>query len=652
MDRVLIVDDTPANLQLLTKILTQQGYTVYPASDGELALLFIKSMLPDLILLDIKMPGIDGYEVCRRLKADERTSTIPIIFISILENEQDLVKGFKVGSVDYIVKPFKPEEVLARVKTHLRLRKLTLRLEEEVQERTEELTKANQLLKDEITEHKKTEDELTKYRQHLEELVAIRTKELSESNSQLIIAKELAEAANQAKSRFLANMSHELRTPLNAILGYTQIIKHDRTLNERQTRGLNIILNSGEHLLTLISDILDLSKIEARKVKLYPSVIHFSTFLETIEDIIRVRAELKNLSFKFETGSNLSSGIIADETRLRQVLLNLLGNAVKFTRAGHVHFSVSVLSIQEKIMTIRFEVRDTGIGIDSGKLESIFSPFEQGGEMTSQEGTGLGLAISRQLVQMMGGEIFVKSEIGKGSTFWFDLHLQMAEVEPPQRTIERIVTGYRGARKKILIIDDKPTNRSVLVDWFEPLGFESAEAENGIEGLALAKKMFPDLIMLDLVMPLESGFETIKKIRATSEISGTVIFIMSASAFNITTESCQAKGADNFLEKPIDWQKLISLMETYLHLQWDYEKGAEKGVPETEQIIPPPPDELAILHDLVLRGDMHQLTNRAKNIETLGREYVPFARKLRFLAEGFQERAIKDLVEEYWKSAA
>ncbi len=273
--------------------------------------------------------------------------------------------------------------------------------------------------------------------------------------------------------------------------------------------------------------------------------------------------------------------------------------------------------------------------------------------MTNQEGTGLGLAISRQLIHMMGSDIFVKSEVGHGSTFWFNLDLPLATVEPSRKPMERIVTGYKGSRRKVLVVDDRQTNRSMLVDWFKPLGFDVAEANNGFDAIESAKKIHPDLIMMDLMMPQMGGFEAIHGIRNIKEISDTAIIAMSASEYNVTPEECRTEGADDFLSKPIDWQKLIVMIESYVHLQWNYQKAAEEEAPENaEQIIPPPSDELEVLYHLVMRGDMYQLTNRAKVIESLGKEYVPFARKLESLAEGFQERAIKSLVEKYWKRAA
>ncbi len=660
--RILIVDDTPNNLKLLTKILTQQGYIVYPASNGRLALLFVQSTLPDLILLDIRMPGIDGYEVCRRLKADERTRFIPIIFISILENEQDLVKGFQVGGVDYIIKPFKTDEVLARVKTHLQLRYLTLQLEEEVQKRTEELAKAIQQLKDEIAARKKTDEELTKYRQHLEELVAVRTKELSEINIQLTIAKELAEAANRAKSRFLANMSHELRTPLNVILGYAQIFKRDPTLTENQKAGVEKIKESGEHLLTHISDILEISRIEEQKPQFHFTRVNLFDFLYQIAETIRARAELKKLSFVFKSDPNLPSAIVADEPSFRQLLFHMLNNAIRFTDHGQVIFRVSLLSCQKKDIdkrqveqcTISFEIKDTGIGIPRDRIEQIFAPFEQVPETPINDGAaGLGLSISRQLVRFMGGEIHVESEVGRGSTFWFDLTFAIAGEEDLKRPVEQFVTGYNGFRRKVLVVNEFKADSLEISDWFKSLGFNVFVAENGIQALDITKEMQPDLLLIDNALKDISWFEMTRKIRTNIEISKTIIIVMYSCANNITPEECRENGADDILLKPVDWQKLILLTGKHLHLQWNYENEPESGIAENEeQIIPPPYEELEFLHDLVQRGDISQLAKRAKYIESLGKEYILFARKLKKLAEGFQEKAIKVLVEKYWKKAA
>lgn len=513
-------------------------------------------------------------------------------------------------------------------------------------------------LTQDITEHKHAEEELNQYRQHLEELVKMRTKELTESNDQLKLAKEQAETANRAKSRFLANMSHELRTPLNAILGYAQIFKRDTALSDHQKSGIDIIKNSGEHLLTLISDILDLSKIEANKLKIHPAKINLSGFLTTIQDVIRIRAEMKNLSFVFESGPGLPEGIIADETRLRQVLLNLLGNAIKFTDRGLVTFRVHLLSHQEENIakgqieqsTIHFEVQDTGIGIPKDKIEKIFVPFEQAGNIPPREGgTGLGLSISRQLVHLMGGEIQVESEIGHGSRFWFDLTFPVAKIEAHKKITERMVTGYKGPRKRVLIVDDRPNNRSVLRDWFSSLDFEVSEAENGKEAIDTAQKIHPHLIMMDILMPLMNGYEATKRIRRLPEISQTIIITMSASAYDSTKEECRNQMCDDFISKPIDFQALSNMLEKHLKIKLTYEKTEEEIA---EEVIPPPLEELEKLHNLVLKGDIRQIGIMAKKIESLGAQYIPFARKLQLFVKSFNDLAIQDFIEKYWKNAA
>ncbi|HEU0202685.1 MAG TPA: ATP-binding protein, partial [Burkholderiaceae bacterium] len=343
-----------------------------------------------------------------------------------------------------------------------------------------------------------------------------REAELAQMVEHLAVMRDQAAEASRAKSAFLTSMSHELRTPLNAILGYAQLLKWDEELSEKQLNGLNTIESSGQHLLTLIDEILDLSKIEAGKAELQPVPVTLQPFLQGIVDIVRVRAEQKGLAFVFET-QGLPETVSIDEKQLRQVLLNLLGNAIKFTDRGEV--SLRVRAVAEgapngRAPLLRFEVQDSGIGIAAADLQTLFQPFQQVGDYERRRGgTGLGLAISRQLVRLVGGDIQVESQPGKGSTFSFELRAPLADAPTPVE-VDRRTIGYEGARRKVLIVDDVTENRMVLVDMLRPIGFVTIEASNGQEGIERAQSVVPDFVLMDNIMPVMDGLETTRRMRA------------------------------------------------------------------------------------------------------------------------------------------
>ncbi len=623
-DRILVVDDTPANLQLLTKILTQQGYSVFPASDGELALLFVKSTIPDLILLDIRMPGIDGYEVCRRLKADPRTRYIPIIFISILENERDLVKGFQAGGVDYVTKPIKPDEVLARVNTHLQIKHFTLRLEDEIKKRTEELAKTNQLLRKEITEHEKAEEKLAKYQKHLEDLVAVRTQELSKINEQLTIAKEQALAANQAKSLFLANVSHELRTPLNSVLGFSRLLKNSSDVTPGQIEYLNIISQSGEYLTNLINNIIDISKIESGRLQVESVATDLQLIIEEIKSMMDVRAREKILQFTSEIALDMPRYINADPDKLRQVLINLIGNAIKFTDKGKVVLRMRIAQWEnaQKVI-LRFEVEDTGPGILQQDQENIFKPFIQLRKPSSMEtGSGLGLAISKQYVELMGGWIRVKSEINKGSIFFLEIPFDVLQTEViatdmPQGVVVGVAEGC--PRYRLLIAEDQLENRLLLHKILEPLGFEIRDALNGQEAFDIFKQWHPDLIWMDIRMPVMDGFEATRLIRKTEEGIHTKIIAVTAHALEEERAEIMKSNFDDFVRKPYREKELFDALARHLDLLFVYaekqlmqpQKSEIELQPELMAIVPP--DLVKELHLSVIELNperIHELTNQ------------------------------------------
>ncbi len=496
-------------------------------------------------------------------------------------------------------------------------------------------------------------------------------------------AKESAEVANRAKSTFLAHMSHELRTPLNSILGYTQILNRDKTLTNQQRESVAIMQQSGEHLLTLLNDILDLSKIEAGKMELQLAEFHLPNFLKTIVDIFRVRAEQKNIQFVYKNLFDLPIVVQGDEKRLRQVLINLLGNAIKFTQQGGVTFKVDVVGSKEieprggkdipiqnpklvfkplalersegpKIQNrkVRFQIEDTGIGIKTEESIAIFAPFRQTGDQRMiTEGTGLGLPISKRLVEMMGGELQIKSVIGGGSTFWFDLDLPLFDtwIEASKTEAAQVI-GYEGPSRKVLVIDDKRKNRSVLVNMLTALGFELFEAVDGQDGLARAREFEPDLILMDLVMSGYDGFETTRRIRQLPKLKDAVVLAVSASTFSEDRQRSLDAGCDGFIAKPFRLETLLQQVQTHLRLVWTYEGNKETGQVEKDASAPfvlPPAEEIEALFKLALIGNVRGVEKQIAQLEHTNEKYKPFVAQIGQLARNFKTRQLRKLLKSY-----
>lgn len=504
-----------------------------------------------------------------------------------------------------------------------------------------------------ITERKQAEEALQKAKE-----VAVREAARSE-------------IANRAKSEFLTNMSHELRTPLNGILGYTQLLKQDAMLNPEQQHNLTIIHQCGEHLLTLINDILDLAKIEAQKMELYATEFHLPNFLNSLADLFQLRAQQKDILFTYQVLSPLPHGVIADNKRLRQVLCNLLSNAIKFTDRGEVTFTVSMVNQfnhvksasqspgkvnPEKIITVRFQVKDTGVGIEPNQLVQIFLPFHQVSDHShATEGTGLGLAISQKLIQLMGSKIKVKSIPGQGSTFWFDINLPLVSGwHEPNPLTKRRITRFKGDKRKLMIVDDNRVNRTLLRAILKPLGFEILEAVDGSDCLQKVVEFYPDLILIDLIMPEMDGLETTRRMLALPQLEDQdiVVIALSASVYPEIQQESLAAGCRGFLAKPVETQQLLDAIALHLNLEWIYSQPPSSSPPITPNLTQTPinslpSSEITALADLVKMGDIQGIIEQAESLAQQSSQFEPLTTQICQLAKGFRLKQLRELIQNY-----
>jgi signal transduction histidine kinase len=457
-----------------------------------------------------------------------------------------------------------------------------------------------------------------------------------------------AEAVNRIKNRFLAHISHELRTPLNPILGYADFLKRQVVFSKRQQNALNIIEESGQHLLSLINDILDLSHIEAQQLVLTPSAIDLPAFLENIVGMMQIHAQEKPIILRYETSNTLPSGVEADESRLRQVLLNLLGNAIKFTETGNVIFRVYTQSTLEKEkIKICFEVHDTGPGIAPIDQARIFQPFEQIHLTIQHNGVGLGLSISQQLVKLMGSRIEVKSTLGQGSCFVFELELPLTFplVKKENEQKKQKITGYQGKSRQLLVVDDHPNNRKLLEDWLILLGFQVETAQNGREAIEQIHSKPFDLVFMDIIMPGIDGFTTTQRIRSTvADGAQLPIIAISASPLN----SNQRNLFNGFLEKPVKPCALQACLKKQLDLDWIYQQTIvdKEKVKNPPPLIVPPMAELETLYELVTLGMTVEIEAWAEAMVVLDSSYVAFTDKVLAFNKKFEKTKLLALLEE------
>lgn len=582
--------------------------------------------------------------------------------------------GFTLGLLVPVVAPLTAFTVssLATINAHRQKR---------LQDTNRQLATANAQLETTNLQLAQANNQLTDYSKTLEIRVEERTCSLAK-------AKQVADAANQAKSDFLANMSHELRTPLNGILGYAQILER-ADLAPKQKQGVSIIHQCGSHLLTLINDILDLSKIEARKLELHCQDFDFLLFLEGVAEICKIRAEQKGVTFQCEFSSDLPPAVHADEKRLRQVLINLLGNAIKFTEKGCVTLRVSLneqtISSQttneqtpseqtpneqtpneqtvnepsSRFHSLLFQIEDTGVGMTPAQLEKIFLPFEQVGNTDKKaSGTGLGLAISQRIAEMMNSPLQVTSKVGEGSVFWLSPKIQSAMSwvkQPGGRQVVGIDLTDRESAPSILVIDKNESAQQAIVQLLEPIGFRLMVAHDAESGLQAAIAQLPDCVITELGLSDATGLDVVGGVRSHPKTTHTKIIVSSTHAFNQDRQDSLAAGADFFLPKPLELTQLLETLQKALKLTWLCEIEpknnhlAEQKLTNPTSVIPPKKEILDQLYHLTMMGDLNGLEGMLGQLED-NPDLIAFSTEIRALAKRFQTKQIREFIKSFTSS--
>lgn len=455
-----------------------------------------------------------------------------------------------------------------------------------------------------------------------------------------------ADVANQSRSVFLTSVSHELCTPLNGILGYASILRRSQNLDSFMVDGLDVILHSGQRLQSLIDDLLDGVRISTGQLELHPEPIQLNGFINHTKGLIQTETDAKGLELSASISDGVPGVVLADEARLRQVLLHLMGNAVKYTEEGYVALLVETLNspgTKHGQVGLRFAVKNSGRGIDPDQFEKASLPFDN--RNFDLDDSEFALMICHSIVLKMGGALHTEDREGVGSRVWFDVTLPVVTAPSHERpaSVDRIV-GYEGDRRKILIVDDKFHNRMLLKAMLEPLGFDILMGEDGREAVERTIEWCPDVILLDLVMPVTSGFEAVEAIREYPEGRDIVIIAVSASVSDTGKAQCLEAGCNAYLEKPIRLGKLLSLIGGLLEIAWIYEAT---GLEDSASLIAPPTEDLMVLYRLAEAGLVYEIQQVSAELEQRDSIYRPFCRKITELAKGFELDRISDIIEQY-----
>lgn len=583
MSLVLIIEDSLTQSERLKYILEKNQYEVVVASNGEEAQVLMTQIKPMAIVSDVMMPKMSGYEFCHWLKRHSEYRSIPVILLTTLDTTEDVIKGLECEADFFIVKSTSDDMVLTRLRD-IQLNRYSDIEKDGLVSFEVMFQNKNHVIK--LTPLKMLNYLLSTYETAIQknrELEAIEEKLTYEIEcrkkleADLKIAKETAESANRAKSIFLASMSHEIRTPMNAILGFSQLMLRDLFVTAEQKKRLDIINRSGEHLLSLINDILEISKIEAGKITINTKTFNLHSFLRDIENMFKARVSLKNLRLIFEEADDLLNYIITDEGKLRQIFLNVMSNAVKFTKEGGIAVRVKTEKIEDGYLLV-CEIEDTGVGIEESEIDRLFETFQQTEAGINEGGTGLGLALSKQFANLLNGDITVKSIVGRGSCFKISIKVQEGNKEDIQevhfrKKVVKVIS--EGDSNKILIVDDKPENREYLSEVLKAVGFVVLEAVDGKDAIAKFKAWSPDLILMDMRMPHMDGYEAARQIKALPKGQDTLIVIVTATAFDDDLHQLMDAGIEDELRKPFKISEVYEVVGKLLNVKYIYEDEKE-----------------------------------------------------------------------------
>ncbi len=623
LSSVLVVDDSEIILKLVRNYLKMDNYKVTTAENGKVALEYLSGNFTfDLVVLDVMLPDISGFEICRIMRKRYSLYELPVLFLTGLKEIMSIVEGFSAGGNDYLVKPFNSQEFMVRAQTLIKLKKLT-QTNEALQEAVEIKNRALVQLQHEIAYRIRIEKELT-------------------------FAKETADEANKLKTLFLANMSHEIRTPMNAILGFSEILKN-RVTDEKSKGFIDSVIASGKNLLVVINDLLDLSKIEAGKIDLEPEPVNIRVMIDEIGQIFELKLSEKRNKFDSNVSDKIPQYLDLDETRIRQILLNLVGNAIKFTNRGKVEVQVVADSFNKinKTVNLNIIISDTGIGIASDQIEAIFEAFTQqhGQSRKAFGGTGLGLTITKRLVEMMGGLIRVESEVGQGSTFsvylpdvpYFEEGFESSKI------IEEHQLGILNFEpRNVLIIDDIVEDIEVISEYLDSTGlriFKLSDAKSLSDFFETTK---PDLIIVDLRMPEVDGYEVKNMIRANPDYHNIPIIAITAHAMKGDKEKVINDGFDSHLLKPIKRTDL--LIEIMKYLPYTTNEGKKVTVSK-DKINKSTETNYNISHEFECELTELYNTDFANLIKSYRIGLIKeFANKLNIIAEKYKAEFLKSLV--------